>query len=168
MANEDDWEDGDDNSQTPEQPNGAPKGLRAHAKKLDDENKQLKAKLDELEDAARKERVGKVLTTKGFDPKVADIIPKEVASDESALDKWLTEREGMFAKVQKESDQTVEQGFGDEILDEDSEGYMRVSRVASSALPATKETDLRSAIANAKTKEEMAAILKKQGNTFVS
>lgn len=168
MANEGaDWDD-DDSSNNNAEGNNAPKGLRAHAKAVDDENKQLKAKLVEFENAARKSRVEKALTTKGFDPKVADLVPPEVASDESALDKWLTEKEGLFVKANAESEPTVPQGYDDGVLTEDDEGMMRVSQVMSSALPASKSADIRSAIAAAKTKDEMNEILRKYGNSFVA
>src|SRR5258705_4561062 len=100
MANDDDWDDDDP------QPNAAdntddkvPKGLRAQAKKVEDELKAANARLKELEDAARKDRVTKAVAAKGFDPAVAEVVPADVAADDTALEKWLTAKESLFAKA---------------------------------------------------------------------
>lgn len=170
MANDDDWDDDDPQPNAADNNNNdkAPKGLRAHAKKVEDELKAANARLKELEDAARKDRVTKAVAAKGFDPAVAEVVPADVAADDTALEKWLTAKESLFAKAAKTEDAMVPTGFEEDALDEDADGIMRISQVSAGSLPVTKNADIRHAIASAKTREEMNEIMKKQGNQFVA
>lgn len=173
MADVEDWEDdgNDDGSQQHKDGNksgdSTPRGLRAHAKKVDEENQQLKAKLAEFESAARKARVEKVLDAKGFDPAVAKIVPESASGDDAALDKWLTDNGGLLVRKQ-EAPSDVDSGEVADVLEEDTQGYMRVSQVASSAVPASSNANVRSKIMAADTPEALNAVLKQYGNKFVA
>lgn len=170
MAEVEDWEEVGGNDGSQQQQDGgsggqAPRGLRAHAKKVEEENKALQAKLAEFESAARRARIKAALEAKGFDPGVADVVPEQIAGDDAALDKWLTDKGALFAK--KEAETNVNVGFVEDTLEEDSQGYMRVSEVASSALPASQHTNLKSQIMAADGPEALVKILKQQGNRLV-
>lgn len=170
MADVEDWEDdGDGGSQQQQEDKSGdktPRGLRAHAKRLDEENKALQQKLAEFESAARKAKVKAALEAKGFDPGVADVVPENVAGDDAALDKWLADKGALFAK--KEAEANVDVGFAEDTLEEDQAGYMRVAQVASSALPATAHSNLKSQISAADSVAELNKILKQQGNRYVT
>lgn len=170
MAEVEDWEnDGeqDAGSQGQEGSTGdrTPRGLRAHAKRLDEENKQLNAKLAEFESAARRARVEKALQVKGFDPGIAEIVPENVAGDDAALDKWLSEKGALFVKKEASPDGGTDQGV-EEIV-EDAAGFMRVAQVSSAALPASAKTNVMAQIAAASTVDELNAFMKQQGNKYI-
>lgn len=163
---ESDDEDDPDNEGTQSQEDKTAKGLRSHARKVDRENQELKTRLAEFETAARKGLVEKAVTAKGYDPMVVELVPDSVASDEAALEKWLSERDKLFGKA-KQEEAPVEQGTNDDGF-EDGDGWTRMQRVSASALPATKQADTLAAIKNAKSREELSEVLRGFGNPYVS
>lgn len=172
MANSNtDWDDDDDGNPSGNDSNDGkqktpPGGLREHAKQVAKENAELKAQLEKMQQAQQVERVEKIVKNKGFLPDVAELVPAHLASDDAAVEKWLADREKVLGKIPVE--ETVEQGFGDDVEDEEMAAYGRVSRVSQASLPATKAADLRAAIAGAKTRAELDEVMRKQGNQYVA
>lgn len=169
-GNNNDWDNNDDDSsQDGNQPPQKKNGLREHAEQVKRENAELQAKLDAFEAADRKRNIEAAIKAKGFDPLVADLVPQEIASDTSKLDEWLTSKEKLFkpAPKQEEADPDVSVDFEEHVLDDDADAFDRISRVSSAALPPSKMADTRSAIKNAKDKEELNTILRKHGNLNV-
>lgn len=163
--NDDDWDDSnDDDSQPTQQNTNSGKGLRSHAKTLERENSDLKAKLAALEEVSRRERVSKAVEAKGFPKDVVDLIPATVSQDDATLEKWLSEKEALFARNSPPKEETVSQGFPE---DEEIEAFERLSRVQSAAIPAGREADLKARIHAAKNRAELDAILREQGNRNV-
>jgi len=166
-TNNTNWDSDDDDDQTDEQqtkPKGG--GLRAHAEQVKRENEELKNQLAALQAAERKRTVATALASKGFPSEVAEFVPDSVASDETALEKWLTEKEKVFKPAQvKTEDEQVNTGFDDDDESmQDIDAWGRISRVNSASMPASKASDTMAAIQNAKSREELEAVLRKFGN----
>lgn len=175
----DDDDDVDPNEGQNQQTQGKPSGgLRAHAEQVKRENAELKAALEKLETERRTENVKSAITAKGYDPQIADLVPKEIASDKAELDKWLKERAGLFKTVGKKNvdgdeGEPVDEGEPEDDLDseelsDDADAWGRISRVSSSGLPPSKQGDTLAAIHNAKDRKEMDAVLRKFGNKNVN
>lgn len=172
MATNDNWDDDDDDttSQQTQQPQQKKNGLREHADQMKRERDEFKAELDAFKAAQAKANVEDAIKAKGFDPIVAGLIPGDIASDRTKLDTWLAENGKAFKSAAKQED-----GQTDQEEDENEEDYMndeadafdRISRVSSSALPPSKQADLRAAIKNAKDRKDLDEILRKHGNVNV-
>jgi hypothetical protein len=173
MATGNNWDfEEDENAETPEgseqQPKSKGGGLRAHAEQVKRENDELKAEVEKFKSAERTRNLETAIKAKGFDPKVADLVPKDVSSEAAELDKWLTERAGLFkASGVNEDEQVTEMEANEDELNDDVDAWGRVSRVASSALPPTKQADTMAAIRNAQTREELNEVLRKHGNSNI-
>lgn len=89
-SDEDDEFDGEENSK----PDNTPKGLRAHAKKLEKENAEFRRQLEEFQASTRKAALSDAIKAKNLNPKIAALVPKDVATDK--LDEWLTEYGDVF------------------------------------------------------------------------
>lgn len=88
MGNE--WEDGNDGN--------APKALREHADKVTAENKVLKEQNAQLLADNRKNAISGVLTSKGYNPKIAGFVPAELESNEEKITAWLDSNAELFPK----------------------------------------------------------------------
>lgn len=96
---DDDDFDADDNAKNQQ----TPKGLRAHAKKLEAENAEFRKRLEEFEATNRKATLEKAISAKGLNPKVAGLVPKDVTPD--AVDKWLDDFGDVFGKAEQREEQ---------------------------------------------------------------
>ena len=72
-----------------------PKKLRAKIKELQKERDELQEKFSAFEEKERKSSLQTALEGKGFSPKIAAFIPKEVTEQEQ-LDEWLNEFGDVF------------------------------------------------------------------------
>lgn len=95
-----DDEDEDEETTPPVKVSDLPEGARKHYRKVERELAEAKKKLAEQEKAVRVSSVADVVKAKGFDPKVAGLIPSDLAVD--AVEKWLDDNGSMFAKATTE------------------------------------------------------------------
>lgn len=72
------------------------KDLRAQIKSLGSENKTLKTENETFKVEKRTASVADILKAKSINPKVAALIPSDVAADEGSVDKWLEEWGDVF------------------------------------------------------------------------
>lgn len=72
-----------------------PKKLRAKIKELQKERDELAEKFSAFEEKERKQNLQGALDAKGFNPKIAAFIPKEITEQEQ-LDEWLSEYGDVF------------------------------------------------------------------------
>lgn len=108
---DDDDFDADDNAGKQQ---NTPKGLRAHAKRLEQENADFRRQLEEFKAANRKATLETAVKAKGLSPKVAGLVPKDIEAD--ALEKWLEDYGDVFGKPEPAPQQTSpedEQEFGE-------------------------------------------------------
>lgn len=83
---DDDFEDYDDNAISQVR-----KAHKAATKRI----KELEAELGTLRVESRKRSVGDVLTSRGFNPKIADLIPSDLTSEDE-IKAWLDDRADVF------------------------------------------------------------------------
>lgn len=81
--------DGNEDQDTP-----LVKKLRDELKSRDKLIEGLTTKVGEFESAMRKQTLAQVIESKGLNPKIAGIVPKDLQDD--ALDEWLTEYAEVF------------------------------------------------------------------------
>lgn len=167
-TNGDNWESDDDQDEGQQQQK--PKsGLRTHLDQVTKERDEMKSKLEALELAERKRSVEAAIKAKGYDPQVAELVPDSIASDTAQLEKWLTDKGGLFKTPTKQDETPVPQGFEDDEdgLDDEAEQYSRIGRVNANALPPSKAQDTMARIKQAKTRAELDEVLREFGNTNV-
>ena len=103
MANEydlpDDFDDYDDNALSQVR-----KAHKAATKRL----KELEQELQGFRSESRKRSVQDVLTSRGFNPKLADLIPQEISNEEE-IGAWLDDRADLFQPKQAGSEVQVEE-----------------------------------------------------------
>lgn len=127
--------------------------------------KELRAELQKIKDAQRTTGVADLLKSKGLDPIVADLVPKDVEATPEALDAWYAKYGKAFASTSAGSDEadgdgdgsddsaagsTIPEGEQDALQDLLTSTQQRVSPQASA--------DLQRKLQNAQTLEELLAV----------
>lgn len=134
--------DDDDDAQEQEKPKGNSGGLRAHVKRLEEENKQLKEANDKSAKQLRQRAITDVVTSKGLDKRVAAFVPSDLASAED-VEKWLGEYGDLFGTKQTASAPEGEEEDDDESETELAAAHGRMNKATAGATSgATKEKDL--------------------------
>jgi len=121
--------------------------------------KELEAELTSFRTESRKRSVESVLTSRGFNPKIADLIPEGLTSSDE-ITAWLDERSDVF--------QPVTAGGSDGTPDEQMQapqvqappGMQQFTDVLNAGqAPSGDETQIMQMIASAKTPEELNKLI---------
>lgn len=121
------------------------KADRAKAKRI----KELETELENLRKFQRESVISSVLKEKGVNPKVASLIPANIATEQDAITQWLEEHGDIFGYQPQQ--QTAKSSLSVEEL-----ALMReMDAVTSSASVPDGINDLNSAIKNAQSAEEI-------------
>lgn len=129
------------------------KKLRDAYKEQGKANAALRKQLDEIQAESRKRNVKDVLAAKGFNPKVAALIPSDIDPTEEAVSKWLDDYADVFGA--KPNDAPAE---GDGVAsDVDVQSHQRIQDSTGQArsVPA----DIAQQIAATKNVEELNSLL---------
>lgn len=133
--------DDDDDAQEQEKPKGNSGGLRAHVKRLEAENAQLKADHEKAAKTLRQRAITDVVTSKGLDKRIAAFVPSDLASAED-VEKWLGEFGDLFGTKETASAPEGEED-DDESETELAAAHGRMNKATSGATSgATKDKDL--------------------------
>jgi hypothetical protein len=130
-------------------------------KQLRKVNRTLEKRLKELEQEAnsakaqnRQRTVKDVLTSKGVNPKIAAFIPQDLDATEEAVNNWLNEYGDVFGiKTGGEQDNTPAS------VNPALAAQKRINDVVSSSQAPAFDEDVAAKIANAKSAQELSAIM---------
>ena len=121
--------------------------------------KELEAELTSLRTTARKSSVESVLTSKGFNPKIADLIPDTLVSADE-ITSWLDERSDVFQPTNAGSDMTPMEQMGNQEQMQPPPGARQFNEVVNFGQPPSgDESQILAMIQNAKTPEDLNRIL---------
>lgn len=143
------WDDPYSDDENQDEANSA-KGLRAHLKKLEKENAELRTLNEKLAKDTRQHTIAQALTAKGFSAKLARLVPIDVESTEEAIGKWLEDNAELFPppKPAEGDGSTPQEGAGSDGTQGGSEGgedaaqMGRISAAVNTAQTPTKQADL--------------------------
>lgn len=139
--------DYDDDETTQQQKQGGG-GLRAQLEAALKKNKELETKLADTDAKLRKEAVNRIISSKGYKPKVAKLIPREVEPTDEAITKWLEDYADIFNLEKKEEDEgekpaPAEPNPADDAANADYARQLAAMGAATgSGMPPMKEADL--------------------------
>lgn len=141
------------------------KDLRRQIKELTKQNTTLAEENGTLKTSKRTSDLADVIKSKGLDPKVANLYPKDAEATPEALDAWLNEYGSVFGvKAQADEQQADEPSDEPTDLGLDptlQRGYLRIAAAESGAhIPANRAAEIAARIRDAKTPEELSAALK--------
>lgn len=159
MANQYDEDDFDDVEET-QQDNNAPANLRKALKAEQKRNKEMAEQLAQLQTQARERSVKEVLESKGVPAKVAKFIPGDLSTPEQ-IDSWLTENADVFGfstSSDNDAQPTEDQ--------ETQRAYQRINSATQNATTPSRDQDILSKIAGAKSLEELNALTGNQSQRF--
>ena len=147
----DDFDDYDD---------GAINQVRKAHKAAQRRIKELEQELTGYRVESRKRSVQEVLTSRGFNPKIADLIPEDLRS-EAEITSWLDERSDVFQPTAAvNSDSPSEEQMGGQPDIQVPPGYQQFNEVVNAGqAPIGDESQIMAMIAAAKTPEELNRII---------
>lgn len=151
-----DWEDDNGNNNGNDQ-NG-PRALREAFNKLKEQLDEQKATNEKLAAENRSNTIGTILTSEGYNPKIAALIPQTIEASKDKLTAWLDENAELFPKnatppatpVQPISAASEETGGGAED---------RMGAAVALGLPPDQIRNLEAEMAAAKTPEELDKVM---------
>ena len=122
--------------------------------------KELEQELTGYRVESRKRSVQEVLTSRGFNPKIADLIPEDLRS-EAEITSWLDERSDVFQPTAAvNSDSPSEEQMGGQPDIQVPPGYQQFNEVVNAGqAPIGDESQIMAMIAAAKTPEELNRII---------
>lgn len=127
-------------------------------------NRTLEKRLKELEQEAsaakslnRTRTIKDTLTQKGINPKVAAFIPQDIEPSEEAINAWLTEYGDVFGAVQTDAQAPATEAKPTGTPDLSAQ--QRINNVVNTGSAPMPDEDRMAQILNAKTAEELNAIL---------
>jgi hypothetical protein len=145
MATNYEYDDEDDNT-----PTDVVNQLRKVNRALEKRAKELEQELSGLKSQTRQRTVKEVLQAKGLNPKIAAFVPQDIDASEEAINQWVNEYGDVFgAPVQQQEQAKVP----------DVSAHARINNMVSTGQPPTVDEDSMSRVLNAKTKEELDALL---------
>jgi hypothetical protein len=154
-----DWNDDDDfefedYSDEPQRGSSseALKKVRRAERAKDKQLKEALAELENLRKAQRESIVGKVLSEKGVNPKVAAFIPQDIEPNAESVSSWLEQYGDVFGVSVQES------STAQAVDPSDMVALQQMNAVTSGALLPEGATDLASAINNAQSEAEILAL----------
>jgi hypothetical protein len=145
--------DEDDDFDFEDGPQDVVKQLRKVNRTLEKRLKELEQEANTLKTQTRQRTVKDVLSTKGINPKVAALIPQDIEPTEEAVSNWLNEWGDVFGVKTEEA--TPEAAPVNPAL----QAQKRINDVVSSAQAPAYDEDIANRIANAKSAEELSAIM---------
>jgi hypothetical protein len=128
-----------------------PANLRKALKRAEKEKKELAEQLASIQSDLRNRSVKEVLATKGVPDKVAKFIPGDISTPEQ-IDAWLNENADVFGFKPAEPVQTEEQVAN-------QRAYQRINASEQNAGTPSRDQDVASKLAGAKSIEELNAIV---------
>ena len=149
MANQYDEEDDDFDVTEEVQDSNGPANLRKALKRAEKEKKELAEQLSAIQSDLRTRSVKDVLATKGVPDKVAKFIPGDITTPEQ-IDSWLEENADVFGF--KKADEAAP------ISEEEQanrSSYQRINAATQNASTPSRDADLMSKIAGAKSIDEL-------------
>jgi len=150
MANQYEDDDFDDVEET--QDANGPANLRKALKRAEKEKKDLAEQLAVIQSDLRSRSVKDVLATKGVPDKVAKFIPGDISTPEQ-IDAWLSENADVFGFTKAE-----EAAQADEETKANVAAYQRINAATQNANTPSRDADLMSKIAGAKSIDELNAL----------
>lgn len=148
--------DDDDFFDEDNEPQDVVKQLRKVNRTLEKRLKELETEATTLKNQTRQRTVKDVLTAKGVNPKVAAFIPQDIDITEEAVTNWLNEYGDVFG-VQNAADNKGESQS--QANNPALQAQRRINDVVSTGTPPGVDEDVALRIANAKSAEELSALL---------
>jgi hypothetical protein len=121
------------------------KAERAKSKRI----KELETELENLRKFQRDSVVNSILNEKGINPKIAALIPADIASDKESIDNWINEYGEVFGI------KSVQQNVNNSISSEELALMREMDAITSNASVPDGVNDINSAIKNAQSPEEI-------------
>ena len=123
--------------------------------------KELETELQGYRVESRKRTVSDVLASRGYNPKIADLIPGDI-TNEAEIVSWLDEKSDVFqptvAAVDSDGSQDEQMDFQQDVMV--PPGYQQFNEVVNAGqAPAGDESQILAMIASAKTPEDLNRIL---------
>jgi len=146
----------DDEDDFTEESGDVVKQLRKVNRTLEKRLKELETESTTLKTQSRQRIVKDVLTQKGINPKVAAFIPQDLDSSEEAITNWINEYGDVFGVNNNAEQSNQEQG---KASTPDLSANSRINNVVNTGMPSTPDEDSMAKILNAKSAEELNAIL---------
>lgn len=156
------WEDPDDDNSE------GIKQLRAHVKKITEENARMKAELETANKQSRKQTLASVLKDKGVNAKVANLIPTDVEATAEAVDKWLAEYGEIFNVKQETKDDDAGSAPPDPDVQSELAQLRQMQNLSSNTVMTDKrQTELLAKLTNPDLKqEELLALIQAEGGGY--
>lgn len=121
--------------------------------------KELESELQTFRTESRKRTVADVLTSRGYNPKIADLIPDGVTSEAEVVS-WLDERSDVFQPTAVSSEGSRDEQMADQPDVQAPPGYQQFNDVVNAGqAPVGDESQLLAMIQNAKSPDELNKIL---------
>jgi hypothetical protein len=122
--------------------------------------KELEQELTGFRVESRKRSVQEVLTSRGYNPKIADLIPQDL-TNEAEITSWLDDRSDVFQPTVAVNDGSPDDGqMGNQPDIQVPQGYQQFNEVVNAGqAPIGDESQIMAMIAAAKTPEELNRIL---------
>jgi len=146
----------DDEDDFTEESGDVVKQLRKVNRTLEKRLKELETESVTLKTQSRQRIVKDVLTQKGINPKVAAFIPQDIDSSEEAITNWINEYGDVFGVNNNAEESNQQQG---KASTPDLSANSRINNVVNTGMPSTPDEDSLAKILNAKSAEELNAIL---------
>lgn len=152
-----DWDDnnsGNDNS-------AGPKALRDAYEKMKADFEAMKAEAEKLRAEQRKTTIASVLTSKGFNPKIASLVPSSVEATEEKVAAWLEDNADVFKPETSTGGSGGSDGMiRDGVSSTDAAPPVdRIGQAAAMALPPEALRRLEADLDNAKSPDEIEKVL---------
>jgi len=147
------YDDDEDNTETEEDTNG-PKALRDQNRKLNKQLKDLQTQFDQLSNERGQNSLKSYLSEKGLRPSIAKWISKDGVdpTDTRALDQWIADNADEFNLSPVSTDADTQNDAANE--------HQRMNDTQAQGARSGDRADIFAKIANAKTQEEITALLK--------
>jgi hypothetical protein len=146
--------DEDDDFDFEDGPQDVVKQLRKVNRTLEKRLKELEQEANQAKAQNRQRTVKDVLTSKGVNPKIAAFIPQDLDATEEAVNNWLNEYGDVFGlKTDGEQDNAPAN------VNPALAAQKRINDVVSSSQAPAFDEDVAARIANAKSAEELSAIM---------
>jgi beta-phosphoglucomutase-like phosphatase (HAD superfamily) len=146
----------DDEDDFTEESGDVVKQLRKVNRTLEKRLKELETESVTLKTQSRQRIVKDVLTQKGINPKVAAFIPQDLDSSEEAITNWINEYGDVFGVNTNAEESNQQQG---KASTPDLSAQNRINNIVNTGMPSTPDEDSLAKILNAKSAEELNAIL---------
>lgn len=165
-VNEPEDDDDDDQDQGQQNVKDLPAPARKHLRQVEKRSQELEKQLNELRASQRTNNVTDLVKAKGYNAKVAALVPPTVEASDEAVSKWLEEYKDLFAGDKQPEDQG--QGAAGEV-DMDgvppdvAQALAQLSAASGGSVTPTKPADLEAQIKGAKDWGVLKTLLEANG-----